>query len=1195
MLSPERKVIKKMSNVNWTQEQLDAIEYRGNSIIVSAAAGSGKTAVLVERIIRLIETVDVDRLLIVTFTKAAAAQMREGITEAIEKKLASPLSREEARHYHKQLLLLPSASITTMHSFCSQIVRSHFDKLGLSPDFSVGEPSQFQLLMEESVNQLLETHYESGEPEFLDFANSYSQSKNDSSLSSLIKELYDFVQSVPYPDQWLDQAASVYETDDIENASWIQELLKESAQELLGLFDIIAQAQQVYPKDPELLFAAPYFEEGQELLRGFLAACSSYRDAYAFASSIHFQPFRTPKGMADHPDVIFLKGLRENLKKGIHQIVESNFLFSPSEFAKILLMQKQHIQTLCNLVKELDHIYQEKKAEKNIVDFNDLEHGAIRLLTEPDGSPSPLAKSYSEEFEEIIVDEYQDTNTVQETIFHAISKNRANLFLVGDRKQSIYRFRNTAPELFSNKVETFTDDGTGSGKRVFLSRNFRSRGSVLAFANLLFGQLMSDQTCGLEYKDTERLYQGAEFPDCPEQTELYLREREGLGPDGEPISTVKQEASFIAYRIQAMIDEQFQVTDKATKQLRPVQYSDFAILLRNSKGVASDFAEMLSNYGIPVFHDDGGDALLDSMETQTLVSFLKIIDNPYQDIPLVSVLRCPVYGFSDSLLAMIRNASGPDIPFYQALQQFIGSSYEHSEKITSFLSQLQSWRKRAVYTPISRLIEDLLEETGYFYFVSSLPGGAQRCSNLRFLIETARSFESASFKGLFHFLQYLDQFSPAGASFSAPKILPDTANVVKITTIHKSKGLEYPIVIIPQLGREFTGKDLQKRLLLHKDIGFGFDYQNQKDHIKITSPVRKAIGHKITVEGLAEELRVLYVALTRAKEKTILVGTVNSREKLLKKVEAACFHSACALPSHLVLNAKSYLEWICLALVRHPCWYELRKEFSLPEPQFEPEPAPICISLTDNIFVQQPVTEPSEPELADQKTVGENIKRKLEYCYPGRGLDLFAKYSVSELNARFKEDENAYPYFSPLTSLRSLTESSAVSAAQRGSLIHLVMEKLDFDSIHTQKDVISFLNGMREKGLITQQEQEVIPVSAIFRFCTSPLGERLKNSPEIYRETPFNIAIDGGILSPNSAGTRVQLQGIIDCYFRENDRYIIIDYKTDHITQHNYQQKIKDYQNQLLFYKKALSWMHPEYGLEGYLYFFETGQAVFLP
>ena len=636
------KGAKQMSEVKWTESQQKAIEYHQSSVIVSAAAGSGKTAVLVERIIRMLDKTDIDRLLVVTFTQAAASQMRENIASALEKKIRSDIDQGLKDLYHKQLLLLPGANISTLHSFCSRVIKENFEKANLSPDYSLAEPDKSTLFLTQSVEQLIEEEFEEGREEFLDFARNYTSYKNDSALSEMLLRLYKFSRSIPYPAKWLENVAEIYKNP--ENSSWLEDFSCKAHEELnyiLGILNKYAEKINNLQDVEEIEIAKKHILPGVSSdiasIMNCIADSKDYSSSYDAFRNIKIKNFPTIRDDKIKNSALMLgfKEVKDTIRLLIGNIGTKYLSYSVEHLKEFSGLQYPHIKELIRLVKKLDKIYTEKKRSLNLLDFNDLEHTAISILTDEEGNPNECAKLLSEDFDEIVVDEYQDTNDVQEAILTAISNGKSNIFMVGDMKQSIYRFRNTAPELFLNKTESYSDNDNETGKRIFLSSNFRSRKNILDFSNLVFEQLMSRNMGEIEYGENEKLHYGANYPEKDEAVEIAVIEKNKY----TDFSGIEQESALIAQKINNLISSDYQIFDKKINTMRNISYKDIVILLRTSKNVSDEMATFLTRCGIPVYNNGGKEMLLSSIEVQTIISLLKIIDNPYNDIALIATLE----------------------------------------------------------------------------------------------------------------------------------------------------------------------------------------------------------------------------------------------------------------------------------------------------------------------------------------------------------------------------------------------------------------------------------------------------------------------------------------------------------------------------------------------------------------------------
>ena len=692
---------------------------------------------------------------------------------------------------------------------------------------------------------------------------------------------------------------------------------------------------------------------------------------------------------------------------------------------------------------------------------------------------------------------------------------------------------------------------------------------------------MSKDVGEVEYGENEQLYYGADYEGADSPVDITVIEKN----EYTDFSAVEQESAVIADKINSLIASGFLVTDKKTKKLRPVTYKDFVILLRTSKNVSDEMAAFLTKSGIPVYNDGGKELLLSSIEVQTVISFLKVIDNPYNDVALISVLRSLFYKFSDDLLLQISKSGDKGLSFYEKLVNFNDSQVE------KFITDLKHYQKQAAILSVYELCNYVIQKNMLVEFSATMPGGSQRILNLRYFLRLADNYSKNVSGGLFGFLIYIDSFSSHSQAMTSPKILPDTSDVVTITTMHKSKGLEYPIVIIPRLGKAIRNLDLSSKILIHKNIGIGFDYIDADKHMKIKSPIRRAISGKITDEHLSEELRVLYVALTRAKEKLILIGSTDSCEKLLENLSNALYEQSPKFPPHVAKSVKNYLSWILLSVIRHKCFDSVLKAQGY-DANNVTDLSDIEINFVKNIeFSQLKANNQHEFSVCE---ISDSIRQKLEYNVPQAGQDVFSKYSVSELKKYLENETDYKDYFEKLIPISDITVSNAVTSAQRGSAIHKVFEFLDFKNINSSDDIKLCIQNLVKKEILSENEAEIIPYNKIFAFFSTDVGKRLKSAELIKKEIPFNIHISDKFSLNFESGLNVQLQGVIDCYFKDSSGYTIIDFKSDILTDKNRAQKIENYKKQLEFYTLALKTMYKDQPVNACIYFLDDNSVCWL-
>ena len=875
-----------MSEVKWTNEQQSAINEKGSNILVAAAAGSGKTAVLVERIIRKIinDGIDIDKILVVTFTNAAASEMRERILDAIYKKIEE---NPEDSNLQKQIILLNKASICTIDSFCLDVIKNNFYEIDVSANTRIADGTEILLLKQEVLDDLFDEKYIANDLDFIDLINTYTKYNKDEELKDLILNIYTYIQASPFPEEWLEDKIKMFnikeheEYKNFSNTPWgkiiitkVDEILENG---ILKLENIKRKMEKFTELDKftaiinEDIYNYSYIKENLNDWDKSAVAISN------FESKRWITDKKITNDLKDEA-----KEIKDNVKEEFKKVKE--LINCISEEANNDISDMYIIlNKLKNLILEFSNRFYQKKREKNIMDFNDMEHLALKILVSKDEQgnivKTDIAKRYAEKFEEIAIDEYQDSNLVQEYILTSVSKGN-NIFMVGDVKQSIYKFRQARPELFIDKYNKYKiEPETNENRKIQLFKNFRSRKNILDFTNLVFENIMSKKLGDIEYNQEEYLNLGASYLELPEQninTEIEIINtseediEEGDEQSEERIEDVVLEARFIARRIKELIDGKYQVIDKKQGK-RNIKYKDIAILLRSISGTANVYEKEISALGIPVYSDSSGE-YLQSIEIETIMALLRIINNPMQDIPLVTVMRSPIGNFTDNELIEIR-MNDINANFYEALAK------TDTPKVKKFLQLLDEIRQDEQYMALDEWIWNIYVKTGYMDYVSVMPNGNLRVSNLKMLFERAKQYESASFKGLFNFINFIDKIKFNSEDLTAAKIIGENENVVRIMSIHKSKGLEFPVVILAGTGKQFNFQDLNGKILLDQDLGIGPQYINYERHIEFKTLAKKALAIKAKNEAISEEMRVLYVALTRAKEKLIVVG----RQKYVNK------------------------------------------------------------------------------------------------------------------------------------------------------------------------------------------------------------------------------------------------------------------------------------------------------------------------
>ncbi len=1220
----------------WTDEQQTAIDLRNCSILVSAAAGSGKTAVLVERILKKVmdisHPVNIDSMVIVTFTKAAAAEMRERIRKAIESEAAK---YPENSHLQKQKTLIHNANITTIDSFCTMILRNHFEETDIDPSFRVADSGEAKLLQKEAVGELLEKYYqqeETGEMggQFENFVECYAPGRSDRVIEDFILNLYEFSSSFPFPEKWLDECEQMYNCESLqifEKLDWVK-LLKEDM--LMFAEHAYNAAQNAY--NISLSESGPYMYT--EVLSYYLTTsealckCEEISDMYEIL--INFKP----KALSAKKDAAVCKELREQAKKykdeckkSLDSLKKKYFYSPPSIIVQDLYKMKDNVHMLVTLVKDFIHLYGEKKREKNLLDFNDLEHFALNILVNSEGNPSEIAKEYAAYFDEIMIDEYQDSNYVQEMLLSSISKRsegKENVFMVGDAKQSIYRFRMARPEIFTNKYDTYSLDN-GDKRRVDLYKNFRSRSEVLNSINYIFSHIMKKTLGGIEYDNSAALYAGAKFslPDKENEydTEIMLYDKNCLSKEDE-ISPYEFEARLIALKIKQMVlsENPYMVTDKNSGLLRHCKFRDIAILVRSNTELASACMKVFEGMDIPLYVPSR-EGYFTAEEIETILNFLKIIDNPLQDIPFAAVLKSPIAFFTENELSLIHiNNEGKC--FYEKAQDFISKNLDDfsiaceekddiyfgvHNKLKLFLERLQFFREKADSLPLHEFIWLILDETGYGDYICAMPNGMQKKANMEALVQKAIDFENTSYIGIFQFVQYIEQIKKYNVDEGEVSIVNEQDDTVRIMTIHKSKGLEFPIVFVAGLGSRFNRKDESAAIIMHPEFGVGVNYVDAVTRQKKTSILKQLISSRIHIETVGEELRVLYVALTRAKEKLILVGGVKDIESTLN--DADFVNKNDKIDMMTILNSGCYMELILASLNNHRGMSEFYRELGMEKDLFFSESEWDCNIHLSQYFVEDLINagvleaiekKQNDFEFEEQKEnaeISEALINMLNYEYPYKSSHIIpVKVTVSELKknqaAEISELENnveplnifgetsadeqntdddiIYPKF-----LKK--DEEKITAADRGTLYHSVFEKLDFNRTATIKEIEDQIKEMFENNVLDNRLRSCVNIYTIDRFLNSSVGRRMVKAEKkglLWREQPFIIGIDADKIYDHADENKIVLvQGIIDAFFEEESEIVLVDYKTDYVKKGMEDILIRKYKKQMDYYEYALSKM----------------------
>ncbi|MBR0085217.1 MAG: helicase-exonuclease AddAB subunit AddA, partial [Lachnospiraceae bacterium] len=1114
--------------VNWTDEQKRVIDARGTDILVSAAAGSGKTAVLVERIIQMItdpgHPVDVDELLVVTFTKAAASEMREKIEKAVSKRLKED---PDNVHLKKQELLLPGAEIMTIDSFCYRLVREHFNAVGIDPTFRIVDESETVLIKSDVLSRILEEKYAQADDEFINFTEYFARGKTDIVIEQLVLRLYGFAISHPDPEGWLRSALAAYDTDgDAFEHSTAAEQIMRSVHARIPDAVTASKEAQLLAQDPN--GPDKYIDCISELgeIAGKIRDCKAIKDVFdLFEGFTGFSRLPGGKVPKDKDAALYAKAKAE-IDRGrsiIKDLKKNMFPLGYEQSMADMQMAYGPMKCLTELTIEFAKEYLKEKRDNNIADFADVEHYALRILSEraEDGSlvKSSIAKELSKHYKEILCDEYQDTNELQDEIFSMLSARdagRPDLFMVGDVKQSIYKFRMAKPEIFMGKYDAFSK-GDPDGVRIELRRNFRSRPYVLDAANEIFYNIMHKEMGGIEYTSDVALYPGSTYsfeePENDACTEVLIID---TYRDSD-VSAREYEAGLVARRIKELTDKAtgMKIADGNTGEMRPVRNGDIVILLRTMKGWADVFADVLMKEGIPARADTDAGFFL-SRETEVVCALLNIMDNIRQDIPLAAVMRSPIGGFSDDELALIRSCA-PKASFYDACMSAAEESPAEglSGKLKAFFEKMNALRSRHMLMPIDEYIRYLYDETGYYEYVQAMPAGSRRAGNLSKLAELAATFENGAYTSLFDFLRYIDKCKDNDIDFGEAQIPCDDDDSVRIMSIHKSKGLEFPVVFVSGITKRFNRMDANGSIVMHADYGIGAESVNLSTRRKKKTILKRFIARQVIEDILAEELRILYVAFTRAKEKLIITGCTLSRKeidswKMVHIDKNGLFYTD-------LVNANNYAMWIMPVV--------MNSRSGLFRVQFIEREELDLLDLEDagreaELKAQLDEIEAGRVYDAGLKAALDNMER-LKYPFTD-DIDLPAKLSVSDIKKAayeeavelfHEEEEETSPALEDPEKQQE-TDSKAhkktTGGASIGTCVHTVMEKLDYSAEIDDKYIKTLIDRLSEDNMIDSKAARYIRRSVITEFARGSLGKRMKAAylrGDLYREKQFILKV----------------------------------------------------------------------------------------
>ena len=1163
-----------MAEFKPTPSQKLAIEDRGGELLVSAAAGSGKTRVLTERLMRWITEGDaprsIDNFLIITFSTAAAAELRSRISEELSARAAADPGSKRLR---RESALVRRAQIGTIHSFCSALLREYAGRAGIAPDFAIADEDRARELRRLSLETVLEAAYAEAEPGFIQLADTVGAGTDDRRLESLVLELHGKLQSHARPGDWAARQSELFETgaEDAADTPWGRELLESAADELLwwaGEFDELVRSLAGFEKMGKAY--VPSFSETASSLRGAAKRAAEGWDALREALPIAFPRLGSLRGGGEDPELAErAKARREACKKAAKRI-EKGFTLPSEQLLRDMRATAPAMRALLKLVGDFDAEYTRRKRRRSLLDFADLEHLAARLLTEPDGSPTETAREVSRRYAEVMVDEYQDVSLVQDMIIRAVSDSGRRLFMVGDVKQSIYRFRLADPTIFLKKYESYADAPQPEGvpRRVFLRESFRSRGEVVDAVNAVFGCLMSKGLGEMEYDERARLRAGLEYPGVVPVPELVAVPLPGADEDEERPDKIEVEAAYAARMMRRLVETGAKISEGSA--LRPLGYGDIAVLLRSVNVSGPVWRRVLAREGVPVEAGQSG-GFFEAPEVAVILSLLAVIDNPRQDVALISVLRSELFGFTNDELTEIRLMSGEG-DFYAALS----ARAEVSEKARAFLDTLARLRDFARDSELATLIWEIYESLGCMALCSAMRDGEGRRARLLRLFELARSFETTGWRGLRRFLDWLRSMRERGEEPAFPD--EDGGGAVRIMSIHRSKGLEFPVVFIGDTARQFNRSDLRGSVLVHPELGLGPKFTDAARGIEYPTLARRAVANRLERELLSEELRLLYVAMTRARERLFITCAMADPQKTMDKLAPAAQEH---IPAQALLPMRSMAEWlICAALGTGG------RALTLSIGGDE-EGAPRRVT---------PAAQP-EPERTGEEAVPVDFDALFAWRYPHAGAEtLPSKLTATELKSLAEPDaESAELLPRAARTFRRPDIALAarrLTAAERGTATHLALRYLELGALTTPEAAREAVDRLAAAGKLSAREAAAVDAAGLCRFALSPLGRRITAAPRVLREFPFALLCPAERFFPGAQGEELLLQGVVDCCLIEPDGAVIVDYKTDRIAPEAAPERAKRYAALLETYAWAVSRITGLAVKAKIVYFLQPGEAV---
>ena len=1160
-----------MSEFRPTPAQKAAIEARGSALLVSAGAGSGKTRVLTERLMSRIcdeeQPLDLDRFLIITFTRAAAGELRGRIME----ELAQRLAREPGNlRLRRQNALCSRAQIGTIHSFCASLLRENCHLLGLSPDFKIVDEERAEAMKQAALERLLEKRYEDPEscPGFLTLADTVGAGRSDERLAALVLSLHSRMQCHARPEAWARQQVSALRApaEDAGQTPWGREILAQArsvaaywAGELDRLMELMAKEEKI---------SSAYMDSFSHTAEDIRELGRCLEIGWDRARACLPVSFDRLKGLRNSPDAALselLKGRREACKKAMKGLEE--LLYAPSgQLLEEMEQTAPAMEALLELTLDFDREFEKDKRRRSLVDYSDLEHYAARLLTDEDGRPTELARQLWERYGEIMVDEYQDVSRVQDAIFHALSREGKNLFLVGDVKQSIYRFRLADPEIFTEKYLSYSDAETpGLPRRILLRENFRSRREILEGANAVFSLCMSRRLGDMDYDEAAALRYGAAYEGSVPPPELLLLDA-ASGDEDSPDRTAR-EAAFVAEKIKSLVEGGCTVSGREGP--RPLEYGDIAILLRSANTAGPSYRRCLMERGIPVASVQGGD-YFDSLEVSTLVSLLAVLDNPHKDVPLIAVLRSGAFAFSPDELTEIRSAHRRG-DFYTALK----AAGESSEKCRDFLKLLEQLRDLAADMSMAELSWLLLERLDLLALGSAMADGERRRERLLAFIGLAERYESSGYRGLHRFVLWLRKLGEKGQE---PALGTAAGSAVQIMSIHKSKGLEFPVVFLCDTARRFNKQDSRDTVLVHPTLGLGPKLTDTLRRLEYPTLARNAIKLRLEREMLSEEMRLLYVAMTRARERLFITAAVKRPEEALEKARPLASRP---MAPELLSQAQSMADWLIYAALADG---GERLGLSLPRQGTGAE-----VPAVSETAQESPAADPAEFK---------ELERQLSFSYTHAAAEeLPSKVTATELKGQWEPDAEAVDLTEKPGGVFRMPdftrEERPLTGAEKGVATHLLLQYMDFSRSGSLEEIEKETRRLCSQGFLSRREAQAVDLKAVKKLFDSPLGQRMKSCKKLWREFKFSLLWDAGEVFGKAPGEQLLLQGVVDCCLEEEEGLVVIDYKTDRVrTAEDVAKRSAFYRGQLLSYAAAMERIHGKKVKQCLLYFISAGKTV---